>query len=242
MARIFIPSEFIEKSYIKLTDRKTIHYIIDVLRLKEGDFVEIFDGKGNEYSGLIREAKPKEVLIEILKKELISKRMRPEIILFQAISKKNSFEFILGKATELGVSEIIPIITERTVPDVSKKAELKLRRWQSIIEGAVGQCGRIDTPRLSKPISFEEAMKAPNEKELILFACIDKNTKRLKDVLRGKDPERVILFVGPEGDFSRKEVLRAKEAGYNLVSLGDNILRVETAVINLISIIRYEFS
>ena len=148
-------------------------------------------------------------------------------------------DFIIEKAVELGVAGIVPMITDRTVPetkDFSKKAE----RWKRIAMASSKQCGRRILPVISDITDFNSALIGSKQKDIAIFASLDKESKPLKSILRGLTQKNIAVFIGPEGDFSPEEISMAKENGCRMCSLGNLILKSETAAIYILSCLSYE--
>ena len=237
-----LPDEiFPEKKIIEIKDKKEIHHIRDVMRLKKGIAVDVFDGKGKAYSGNIKELDKNSIIIEIKKTLSLEKEPSFNITFYQAIPKKSKIDFIIEKAVELGVSAIVPIITERTVPVIKEKRLKKIDRWTRIAKSAAKQCGRAKLPVILDVTNFKDALNMAKKNDLIIFAALDKSAVPLKDILRSIKPKDVAIFVGPEGDFSPKEISLAKEEGCKISSLGKLVLRVETAGIYILSCLNYEY-
>lgn len=242
MKRLYCPPENVEGSRIYLDD-KGAHYIKDVLRLKKGDRIEIFDGKGNKYSCILQGVNRGKIFATINSKEFsMSKEPSCRSVLAQALPSKHSkMDFIVEKATELGVDEIIPVAAERCITQALSLH--KLERWQKIASEASRQCGRAKVPRIKEVLSVEDALAAFSTFDMKLFACIDKGTVCLKTILKDKDSLKdIAVFIGPEGDFTKQEINAAKENGFNLVSLGERVLRTETAGLYVLSVLDYAFS
>lgn len=239
--RFYVPpgSIFSSKKIIQIKDKTEAHHIRDVMRLKKGDIVDIFDGEGREFSCFIEEMKKEEVIIKI-KEELAPKSDAPfNITLYQAVPKKTKMDFIVEKTVELGVGRIAPVITDRTVPDM-KDFTKKVERWKRIAMASSKQCGRRILPVISDVTDFKSALIDSKQKDLTIFASLDKETKPLKDILRGVAQKNIAVFIGPEGDFSPREVSMAKESGCDMCSLGRLVLKSETAAIYILSCLSYE--
>lgn len=220
------------------------HHIARVLRYKKGDIISISDGKNTEYAGLILDIDIKGPSIEI---EIIEKKnadpVRPYITLFCGLPKGEKFEWMLQKNTEIGVSEFVPMITERTIASiVPSKTELKLARWNKIVQEATKQCMRIDIPEVREICNFDAALGKIGDYQLAVIPWENEHETSLKNILKckGKDASKVAVFIGPEGGFSEKEIEMAVAAGAAPVSLGPRILRTETASFAVSSIIMYE--
>ena len=217
--RFFI-SEYIEGEAIAVNDIKLIHQWRNVFRLSAGDKVILFDGSGNEFVAEIKEIKKGEILLAVLEKK---KGIQPErnVWLFVGIPKKNKFELIAEKATELGVSHIVPVITER-----GEKKGIPEERLRKIIKEASEQSGRATIPSLQGIFSLEDALK---QHTMPLIVCHPSGDKNGSEILSGK--EIIGIFVGSEGGFSDKELLLFKKHKAKIISLGPQTLRTETAAI-----------
>ena len=239
--RFYVPPDTIAplKNTIEIKDKTEVHHIRDVMRLKKGDIVDIFDGQGREFSCFIEEVKREAVIIKI-KKVLPPKYGLPfNITLYQSIPKKTKMDFIVEKVIELGVNQIVPIITDRTIPEI-KDFTKKVERWKRIGMASSKQCGRTILPVISDVMHFDGALIDSKQKDLAVFASLDRDSKPLKDILRGLSPKTIAVFVGPEGDFSPREVFMAKENGCSMCSLGSLVLKSETAAIYILSCLSYE--
>lgn len=240
--RFYVSPEsiFPDKNLIEVKDRDEVHHIRDVMRLKKGIRVTVFDGRGKEYSGSIKQADRHSVVIDIEDRADLISRMPYDLALYQAIPKKNKMDFIVEKAVELGVGTIVPMRTERTVPVVTEKEERKISRWMRIANSASKQCGRRELPVVSDIRDFKDALLEPNRTDLVIFAALDKDAIPLKNVLKDLDNRNIVVFIGPEGDFSENEIKMAKEKGWTISSLGQSVLKVETAAIYILSCLNYE--
>ncbi len=227
------------KNIIEIKDKTEIHHICDVMRLKKGDIVDIFDGQGMEFSGSIEEAARGEVIIKIKQKLASKSEAALNITLYQAIPKKTKMDFIVEKTVELGVAKLVPVITDRTIPEI-KDFSRKIERWSRIAMASSKQCGRRVLPVIADVLDFNSALIDSKQKELTIFASLDKESRSLKDILKGLTLKSVAVFVGPEGDFSPREASLAKENGLKICSLGNLILKSETAAIYILSCLSYE--
>ncbi|MBI3008022.1 MAG: 16S rRNA (uracil(1498)-N(3))-methyltransferase [Candidatus Omnitrophica bacterium] len=238
--RFFVSTDCVEKDTIHIRGRE-FHHLVDVVRAREGDKVRAFDGTGVEYHGTIIKVKSKEAVVRIEFKEAIKEESAIKITLAQAIPKKRKMDDIIEKVTEVGVDTVIPLRTDRTVVNISEEQTgLKIVRWNKIAIEASKQCGRVRPPNISGIKKFLEVLDNIKEYELALMPTLYEKEKDLKSVIRGRKLNSVITFIGPEGDFSEEEVNSAKEAGCRTVSLGNNILKTDTAAIAVLSILKYE--
>jgi len=214
--RFFI--NFQESSIVKIQDKEYINQIKNVLKLKPSERVVLI--KNNcEFLFELEIVSKEFIQLKLLSKELKETKSR-KTILYCAIIKKDNFEMLCQKTTECGVFKIVPIITERTV-----KKDINLQRIEKILKEASEQSGRMNIPILSKPISFEKAIKEASQNDLNLF--FDFNGK--KDFEIKNDINSIGLFIGPEGGFTENENTLAN--GFEKIQLKDNILRAETAAI-----------
>ena len=227
------------KNIIEIKDKTEVHHIRDVMRLKKGDIVDIFDGQGMEFSGSIEEVSRGAVIIEIKQRLESKSETSLNITLYQAIPKKAKMDFIVEKTVELGVTKLVPVITDRTIPEI-KNFSKKIERWNRIAMASSKQCGRRVLPVIADVLDFNSALIAAKQKGLAIFASIDKESMPLKDILKGLTLKSIAVFVGPEGDFSPRETSLAKEIGLKICSLGNLILKSETAAIYILSCLSYE--
>lgn len=239
--RFYVSPEFIfpDKNIIEIKDISEVHHIRDVMRLKKGDIVNAFDGEAREFSCSIEEIKKEAVVMKIEKALPARPGAVFNITLYQAAPKKTRMDFIVEKAVELGVDRIAPIVTDRTVPGAKDLAK-KVERWKRIAMASSKQCGRIALPAISEVVYFKAALEDSKKSDLVIFASLDKESKPLKDILRGLTPRTVAVFIGPEGDFTPSEISMAKKNGCSMCSLGSLVLRSETAAIYILSSLSYE--
>jgi len=214
------------------------HHLRDVLRLKVGDEISLFDGRGNNLLGKIEAITCDSASVVIIKRLGDIRESPLEIILCQALVKAEKMDLIVQKTVELGVSRVIPFLTPRTVPKLSEdKMARRVERWQRIAQESVKQCGRGIVPRVEKVRTFSETLKGwEGYLGLILWEGEKVNT--LKGIY--KECSKVVVLVGPEGGFTAEEVKEAEGVGFTPVSLGPRILRTETAAITIVAIIQYE--
>jgi 16S rRNA (uracil1498-N3)-methyltransferase len=152
-------------------------------------------------------------------------------------------DYIAEKATELGVSRIMPVTTERTIPEwnAAKKASI-VERWRKIAMEAAKQCGRSDIPEVSRIMSIAEAVGGLGEYDLKLIAALNDKAIKLKDALKAGAGKKIAIAIGPEGDFTSKETEDARSAGFEIISLGPRVLKSDTAGLALLSMITYEYT
>jgi 16S rRNA (uracil1498-N3)-methyltransferase len=222
---------------------ENLRYVKSVLRMKNGDHLILFDGVGWEYETVIKNFSAGGINVEVLGK----KRIRddaPRIALFQALPKANKMDSIVRKATELGACRITPFQSARSVPRLTAdKSRARVSRWRSIATEAARQCGRADIPEVNDVLSFDAMLAMAEGGALKIIFWEEESERGVKKLLRDKKCEGakdISVIVGPEGGFSREEVERAVKKGFISVSLGKNVLKVETAAVTILSIIQYE--
>ncbi|MDP2923245.1 MAG: RsmE family RNA methyltransferase [Candidatus Omnitrophota bacterium] len=217
---------------IEIKDRETIHKIKNILRLRQGETIGIFDGGGKEYSYNLDETRHSAIYLTKNKLERHEECQKNKIILGFPLVKEEKADFILQKATELGVSEFIPFYCEHSI-NVAPSAA-KILRWKKIIEEATRQSERLWLPALRNINTFNELCKNNFEVKL---AALSKGGN-IKDFI-AVNAQEIFVAVGPEGDFSKRECELFKKSGFKFIRLCENILRVETAGIFAAGLLNY---
>ncbi len=222
---------------------ENLRYVKSVLRMKKGDQLILFDGAGWEYETVIKNFSADGINVEVLGKNRIEDES-PKITVLQALPKANKMDSIVRKATELGARTIIPFRSARSVPQLTAdKAHTRVLRWRSIATEAARQCGRADIPEVNDVLSFEEMLASAEGAPLKIIFWEEEVERGIKKLLRNdryEGAKDVTVMIGPEGGFSREEVESAVRKGFISVSLGRNVLKVETAAVSILSIIQYE--
>jgi 16S rRNA (uracil1498-N3)-methyltransferase len=239
MPRFYVPCPKIEKGKLRVEGQEVKH-IRNVLRLKRGDAITVFDSSGKEYKGPIVGESSSSVIMAI-EEILPSKAESPlEITLAQSLLKGEKMDYLIQKATELGVKEIAPFVSSRSIPllEGSKRAA-RLRRWTRIAIEASKQCGRGVVPIIRPIQEFPGLLRLVPEDSLRLILW-EREEGRLRQVLADfKETKKVFFVVGPEGGLNPEEIERAKKAGFLPVSLGERILRSETGSLSFLTILQY---
>ena len=242
MARFFVDREKIEESRI-IIDGADAHHIARSLRMAEGDRVVVCDGLGKEYRCTLTRIRDEECICEI-NEEMNSGTESPiSITLCMAYPKGDKLETVIQKAVELGADRIIPFESSRCIkrPKV-EKAEKQTARLSRIAEEAAKQCGRAKIPTVTAPMSYQAMLCEAKKSELSLFCYENENGLTIKNALVGKKmPSCITVIVGSEGGFSPEEAEAATKAGCISVTLGNRILRCETAPDYALSAISYEY-
>ncbi len=240
MPRFYVPNPSIQNGLLKIEGDEVKH-IRKVLRLKTGDEIVVFNGLGKEYEGTILEEKASSVLVKVQNIFFPQKDSPLEVTLAQSLLKGEKMDFLIQKATELGVKEVIPFFSSRSVPLLERSRRLERhRRWERIAVEASKQCGRGVVPRIELLKDYSEMLQiaSPEGLRLILW---EREGVRLKEVLeRSEEKAKIFFVVGPEGGFSQEEVDGAEKSGFIPVVLGRRVLRAETASLCLLSILQYQ--
>lgn len=221
-----------------------VKHIYKVLRLKEGDKVNINNCNGIEYFGEILEVNKKEVKVNLIERIELNNESHVEVHLFQGLPKAAKMDLIAQKCTELGISEITPIITERVVVKGNETSEFKkVDRWNRIALEACKQSKRSIIPSINQPIEFEELIEVIKDFDLVVVPYENQENQGMRYVkkqVEGKEIKRVAIIIGPEGGFEESEIEELKGAGSYIITLGPRILRTETAGFVALSLIMYE--
>lgn len=242
MSRFYAPPENVRGDAIYIDGSEAKH-ILDVMRMGLNDAVVVFDGTGREYKGFIKEIKKGSLTVGIIETKTPRNEVSPAITLAQAIPKKQKMEYIVEKATELGVDTIIPLVTERGVVRPEKrKTDERVERWRRVAVGSSKQCGRPRVPDIKKIENFYDIINGVDQYDLSLIACLSDDTVPLKEALSGFERGKIIVFIGPEGDFTPDEIKAARNTSSKFVSLGPRVLKSDTAGLYLLSVLNYEFS
>jgi len=226
MHKFFAQPQNIGESTIHL-DGDDAKHITKVLRLGQNDMVMVCDGNCNDYLCTIATADKNGVALTINQVLKNTTECPLDITIYQSIPKSDKMDYIIQKCVELGVNEIIPVVTERTVVKV-KDGDRKRERWQRIALEAAKQCGRGVVPAIGEVCTFREAIDS--EGGLKLFPYENERASSIRKVLEeAQGVQKVRIFVGPEGGFAEEEAECARENGWQTVKMGPRILRCETA-------------
>jgi 16S rRNA (uracil1498-N3)-methyltransferase len=226
-----------------MADPAQARYLSAVLRLKPGDPLLVFNGSGWEHQATLGPRTDEGLCLSISEGRALP-ASRAEITLCQGIPKADKMDTIVRCATELGVARILPFFAERSVPRWQPaQIQRKRERWQKIAGEAARQCGRPDIPEIGETLPFAQMLRQVPERGLRLIPWEEEKNTVIGAVLR--DPARAgqrdfVLVIGPEGGFGSGEVEAAREAGFVPVSLGERVLRVDTAAVAALAIVLYE--
>ncbi|MEJ5362542.1 MAG: RsmE family RNA methyltransferase [Spirochaetota bacterium] len=218
---------------------KDYYHLVRVLRARVGDSIDVIDTEGVRYRATISHIEAQKIIATIA--QIINyPDISLNLTLCVALLKGKKFDLIIQKTVEIGVQCIIPVVTERTIPDISEKEEKKVERWQKIASEAAKQCLRKDVPRVSPVMGYTDVLQLT--KGIGILAHADPQAQNLRQFLKTNTQHNdVILLTGPEGGFSKKEVEIARQFGWIVLYNGATQLRAETAAIVLPAIIMYEW-
>ena len=232
--RFYVPPEQIHDGVAELPPDQA-HRLRHVLRLRKNHEVEVLDGRGAVYLGRVH-AVGRQLCVVDLKQLTGPEPSTPALILAPSVIKPARFEWMLEKATELGVDEFMPLITKHSDFHISEEnLRTRLERWRRIIRQACEQCGRAVVPAIRTPVLFPDFLKLDELSRFERLLCYEKGGTQLS---RGAPAGPIALCIGPEGGWDSSEIEAALRADWKLVSLGRSTLRAETAALAAIALIR----
>jgi 16S rRNA (uracil1498-N3)-methyltransferase len=241
LRRFFIDPAAIKESTALLTGPE-VHHLKNVLRLKSGDRIELFDGTGKTYLTVIAYFTKDTIEMRILSVEETAANT-PQLIIGQALLTGKKMDLIVQKATELGINTLQPFLAEHCArPDINAA---KGQRWDRIILEACKQCGRPQPMTCPPPIDFDELLLLHAESLVKLLLWEQEQNQTMQKIFSSLPVDRELMtgptfaLIGPEGGFSASEISRAVAAGFQPVTLGHRILRAETAAIAVMSILQF---
>jgi 16S rRNA (uracil1498-N3)-methyltransferase len=214
------------------------HKIVNVLRLNPGDAIEVADSGARLFRAEVERDGPR-VYARIIDRVAHEEQTPVAIDVAQGIPKGAKMDFVVEKLTELGVRQIVPVASERTVARAPEAA--KVERWRRVARAASAQSGRVSVPEVVEAVAFDRLLDSFTNYDVVLFPWELAHARPLREELPGRvaGARNILAVVGPEGGFSHDEVERAQAAGATVISLGSQILRTETAALVLLSILRY---
>lgn len=235
MPRFFLPPDsWADEAWLIGDEAK---HLSQVLRIRAGETVTVFDGNGRCAEATVREVTRDRTRLE-LGSVHEAPALTPAITLAFAIPKGKNMDLVVQKAVELGVSKIQPLVTRRTIV---QPGEGKAEKWRRVALEACKQCGLDHLPEVAEPLAFDEWLAKRSTTDLALIASLAPGARPMKEVVRtGESTSGVTVLIGPEGDFTPEETTAALAAGFHPVTLGANVLRAETAALFCLSALRYE--
>jgi 16S rRNA (uracil1498-N3)-methyltransferase len=218
----YIPTTGEAQTFITL-DEDTSKHVVQVLRMKIGEQLLLTDGKGNLLTCKITGTDKKKCVVAIQETKYKKQETRKICVAISLLKNVNRFEWFLEKATELGITEIVPLICERT-----EKLHFRYDRMQNIVVSAMLQSQQSWLPELKQPITVNEIIRQSHQSQKFIAHCIDDAKIALSDAINSAMDSQIIL-IGPEGDFTKEEVEFALHYHFVSVTLGETRLRTETA-------------
>ncbi|NLB80232.1 MAG: 16S rRNA (uracil(1498)-N(3))-methyltransferase [Clostridiaceae bacterium] len=234
MPRFFVAKNQIAKDGAVIVGTDVKH-ISNVLRMTCGEQITLCDGEGFDYTAVIENISKTQINVKLTDKQKSLAEPDINIVLYQAVPKNAKMEYIIQKCTELGVAEIVPVISKRCIA----RSPEKYTRWQKIAQEAAKQSGRAIIPQVAQAIHFSEAVLQMSKAETAIMFYEQEQKTGLKDVIGNGEFSQIAILIGPEGGFEPAEVLFAQQNNIHIVTLGKRILRTETAAAAVIPIIMY---
>ncbi len=232
--RIFTPQALIPNSSLVLAEGQS-HYLSKVLRMQAGRELILFNGEGGEYSAEISAAHKKYVDVSVKEFSAENRQSHLQLELAIGVSRGERMDWVLQKATELGVTKITPLMTERTEVKLGgERADKKMEHWQQILISACEQCQRNILPGLSEPRNFSEWISECDAE--LKFVLHHRDNQGLP---QDKNTQSVALLIGPEGGLDEDEIVQAIAQKFSPLTLGPRVLRTETAPVAAISLVQF---
>lgn len=242
MRRFFSPQELEAGKSVVISGSDAMH-ISRVLRLKTGDMIAVFDGRGHAFECRITSVSHDAVAAMVEKASVSETESRVHITFAQAMLKSKKMDTLIRQATELGIARWAPFFSERSVPTPDRKRlAARLERWGKISREALKQCGRDIFMAVLPPTTMEEALKAGQacDRKIMFWEC-ESSSADTAVPMAADQVRSLMVVVGPEGGFSAQEVDLATSLGYETMSLGPRILKAETAAIAAAVLMQYRF-
>jgi 16S rRNA (uracil1498-N3)-methyltransferase len=247
MHRFYLPPERCAGRSLRLDGREA-HHALKVLRVKYGELLAVLDGVGNEFLCTVENCSRDAVTLSVSLKNF-QPPPAGQITLLVAIPKGKIIEGIIQKSVELGAHRIVPILSERVVTQLDgESAEHKREKWEQVAIEAIKQCGAAWLPKVEAPLTIEQFLARGEKFDLSLVGSLQKERRHLREIFREFEskqkrlPQSVGVWIGPEGDFTLDELRTIQNAGALPISLGNLVLRVETAAVYCLSILNYELN
>lgn len=242
LVRVYYPLDIPEQGSLVL-DKASSHYIQQVLRLAPGHQICLFNGNNREHLVEIIDANKHHTTVLIQHSQYVDRESPLALSLYQGLAKGKKMDVICQKATELGISELHPMITERCVMQLKQeRSDKRLAHWQAILQSACEQCGRNVIPQIYPPEDLASCLQQPSDHTLCLLLNPDAtHSIPFSELKLSEDTRQIALFVGPEGGFSPGEIDKILAHGAISIQCGPRILRTETAALVALSILQFQF-
>jgi 16S rRNA (uracil1498-N3)-methyltransferase len=244
ITNFYVDPENVGEDSLKIIGEEANH-ILSVLRYGSGDMIDVVDGCGTKYKVRIEEISRDFLQGRILSRTHKENEPNRHLTLAQAVCRKERMDFLIEKATEIGVSSIIPILTERSLIKVSgvSNQQKKIDRWRRLAIASMKQSLRTVLPKIQDIIKFEQLLSEVKNYDLCLIASLDKDSKSIKQCEQLKTGVKsILLIVGPEAGFTEEELSKTKAQGAIPISLGSRRLRTETAGVVFLSLVLHQLN
>jgi len=223
-------------------DNFAAHHALKVMRLKINDQLILFNGDGSDFTGQVIRISKRQVEVSIKSKKNIKNESNLKVILLQALTSSEKMDLIIQKTTELGISEIQPIICERSIVKIkNEKIEKKLSHWRQVSIAACEQCGRAKIPTIHKPENIIKYLEKITDSDKITKIILSPEATKSLDNVTHNMKRNIIVLIGPEGDFTKQELDFSIQKGFSPIKIGPRILRTETAPMCILSILQYKY-
>ena len=218
------------------------HHALKVMRLKNNDQLILFNGDGSDYTGQVINISKHQGTVSIKSKKNIRSESNLRVILLQALTSSEKMDLIIQKTTELGISEIQPIVCERSIVKIKKeKIEKKLSHWRQVAIAACEQCGRAKVPKIHEPENITKYLERIIESDKDTKIILSPEASKSLDNIAPNIKQDIKVLIGPEGDFTKQELDLSIQNGFSPIKIGPRILRTETAPISILSILQYKY-
>ena len=239
VTRVFVDAPLTTGALLTLPDDQAQH-VARVLRAKAGDPLIVFNGRGGEFAASVESLQRKSVTVRIGAFAAIERESPLDTTLLQGIARGDKMDQILQKATELGVTRVIPVLTARSnVRLDADAAHRKQQHWQGVVIAACEQCGRNRIPEVATPLDLEQALAAGTSSLRLLLAPVDQATTLQQLLAAPEAAQSVSMLIGPEGGLAPEEMALAERAGFVACRAGARVLRTETAALAVLAALQF---
>ncbi|MEJ2314673.1 MAG: 16S rRNA (uracil(1498)-N(3))-methyltransferase [Nitrospirota bacterium] len=232
MPRLFLPSEIDPQRNVLIAGEEA-HYLLAVLRMKAGEELSLFDPSGRHFRARISRAGREGITAELLEELPPARDPARPVVLVQGILKSDKMDLVVRKSTELGVSRIVPVVAERSQVRSTRKGE----RWRKVAREAARQSFRTSVPGVDEPQGLAEFFGGAGSLEGFIFW--EGGGSSLREARLKHSPNPLVIAIGPEGGFTEAEVSLAGRKGLEVKSLGERILRAETAAVAALAVVQF---
>jgi 16S rRNA (uracil1498-N3)-methyltransferase len=220
-----------------LLDPEETHHLLRVLRLGKGARVQVFDGQGRNFAAVVQGQESGQALLEVLEELAPWGESRLHLTLGIGLAKGEALDAVIRQATEMGVKLILPFESERSEKVSPERAARRHTRWLRLAQESLKSCRRSFLPRIERPREFPAMLAGPEEIKFLFWE--EERGRGIQSIFAQSSPGSVRVLIGPEGGFSPREAALARDAGFQVVSLGPRLLKVPTAAVAALTLIQY---